>query len=271
MTRTISRILAAAGKEMRLTMSYRLSFVMSLVSALMGATIFFFLSRLIQGSAGGILQRYGGSYFAFVIIGIAFQSYLNLSMDSLGSSLRSEQLLGTLEAVAVTPTPLTVFAGGTALWQFLFATYRVVVYILFGVLLFGLRLGGANFLSAVLIMVLSILAFSGIGAVSGSFILVYKQGNPIRWLYGGAATLLGGVYYPLSMLPDWLRPLSVLFPITHSLEGMRMALLAGAGPSEVLTQLLVLLGFALVSLPVGALCFRWALRKVRRDGTLSGY
>lgn len=263
--------LAVAGKEMRLALSYRLSFAMGVVGSFLGAAMFYFLARLVDPGASSPLARYGGDYFSFVIIGIAFQSYLGLSMDTMASSLRREQLLGTLESVAATGTPLPVFAAGGAMWQFVFASYRVVVYLLFGWLFFGLSLSSANLPAALLVLVLSVAAFAGVGVVSGSFILVFKQGDPVRWLYGGAATLLGGVYFPVQMLPDWLRPLSVVFPITHALEAMRKTVLLGAGVGEVSVRLLVLAGFAAVSIPAGALAFRWALRRIRLDGTLGSH
>lgn len=265
----ISKILAVAGKEMRIALSYRLSFLMSIASVFLGAAMFYFLSKLIGQSASAQLADYGGNYFSFVIVGIAFQSYLRLSMDSMAGSIRNEQLLGTLEAVIATPTSLTVFAAGSALWQFVFATYRVIVYFLFGALFFGLNLSGMNVLTALVILILSITAFAGMGVISGSFILVYKQGNPVRWLYGSAATLLGGIYYPVSILPGWLQPASWFFPITHSLEAMRQAVINGASIGDVSTQLLILLGFSAISVPLAIISFRWALRRIRRDGTIT--
>jgi len=147
----------------------------------------------------------------------------------------------------------------------------VVVYMLFGAVFFGMNLSGMNVLTALVVLLLSVTAFAGMGVISGSFILVYKQGNPIGWLYGGAATLLGGVYYPLSVLPDWLRPVSWFFPLTHSLEAMRQAVINGATLAGVGEQLLVLAVFSAVSVPLAVLSFRWALRRIRRDGTLSAY
>ena len=262
---------AVAGKEMRLALSYRLSFMMGVVGSFLGAAMFYFLAQLVHHGPSSPLAAYGGDYFSFVIIGIAFQSYLGLSMDTMASSLRREQLLGTLESVAATRTPLTVFAIGGALWQFVFASYRVLVYLVFGWLFFGLSLADANLPAALLVLLLSMLAFAGVGVVSGSFILVFKQGDPIRWLYGSAATLLGGVYFPVAMLPDWLRPFSAAFPITHALEAMRKAVLMGAGVGRLSTELLVLAGFAAVSVPAGTLAFRWALRRIRIDGSLGSH
>jgi len=135
--RLLRAALAVAGKEARLALSYRLSFAMGVVGSFLGAAMFYFLARLVDPGPASPLARYGGDYFSFVIIGIAFRSYLGLSMDTMASSLRREQLLGTLESVAATGTPLPVFAAGGAIWQFLFASYRVLVYLLFGWLFFG--------------------------------------------------------------------------------------------------------------------------------------
>ena len=271
MREILGRILAVAGKEARLAASYRLGFLMNLSGVLLGVAVFHFLSTMIGGSVLPRLAAYGGEYFPFVLVGVAFQSYLRLSMDSMASSIRNEQMLGTLEAVIATPTSLTVFAAGSALWQFAFATYRVLVYLGSGILFFGMSTAGIAPLTALLVLVLSIAAFAGMGVVSGSIILVHKQGNPVGWLYGGAATLLSGVYYPVSVLPGWLRPLSWCFPLTHSLEAMRQAVINRASPADVSAQLLVLAGFATVSVPLAVISFRWALRRIRSDGTLGTY
>ena len=84
-------------------------------------------------------------------------------------------------------------------------------------------------LAAALLVALAILTFSALGVLSPSFILVFKRGSPIAWLFGALSWLLGGLLYPVAVLPDWLRALSALLPVPHAIEGMRAALL-GAAP-----------------------------------------
>ena len=71
--------------------------------------------------------------------------------------------------------------------------------------------------------------------------------------------------------PDLVRDLAQLIPITHSLEGMRLALLEGASFRAVSHELLILTAFAIVLLPASLLFFSWTLRRARIDGTLSFY
>jgi ABC-2 type transport system permease protein len=79
-----------------------------------------------------------------------------------------------------------------------------------------------------LLLIVALIVFSGLGILSASFIIILKRGSPISWLFGWLSWLLGGVLYPVAVLPDWLRQISVLLPITYAIEGMRAALLRSA-------------------------------------------
>ena len=52
------------------------------------------------------------------------------------------------------------------------------------------------------------------------------------WIGGPGETLsvllVSGVLYPVELLPHWLRTIGSWVPLTHALEGMRLALLKGA-------------------------------------------
>ena len=66
-----------------------------------------------------------------------------------------------------------------------------------------------------LILLLSVGVFSCFGILSAAFILLFKRTSPIALLMEGAAWLLGGVLYPVTVLPDWLRRCSNLPPRTR--------------------------------------------------------
>ena len=232
---------------------------------------FYFVARVFGPAASPHLAEYGGDYFAFVLVGIAFGAYQAVGMSAFAEAIRSGQTQGTLEAMLVTPTRLELILASSALWSFLQATLQVLVYLAVGALLFGAPLGQANVGTALLTLLLSLLAFSGLGILSASVILVTKRGDPITFVFGSLSALLSGVYYPVAVLPAWLQPLSALLPLTHALRALRLALLEGASPAEVAPNLAMLALFALVVLPGGIWAFRWALRQARREGTLTQY
>ncbi len=120
-------------------------------------------------------------------------------------------------------------------------------------------------------MVLSIASFSGIGILSAAVVLVIKKGDPITWLFGGVSSLLAGVFYPISVLPAWLEPVSHILPLTYALDAMRLAMLKGYSLYEVRFDVLVLLGFALVLTPAAFLAFKSALKRAKTEGSLTQY
>lgn len=267
---TLLKVWAFVKRDFLQDASYKLSFVFSLVGILFSCSTFFFLSKLFAGQQAATLVPYGGEYFPFALVGIAFYSFLGVGLSSLAESISRAQTTGTLEALLVTPTGVTTIIFSSTLFSFLFAAVRVVVYFLFG-LFFGVRLGQANLPVALLVLALSTACFSAMGMISAAFVMVFKRGNPAGWVFGGVSTLFGGVLFPVAVLPEALRPIAKFLPITHALEAMRLAMLKGAGLSQLAGELQALALFAGVLAPAGVFAFSIAIRRAKRTGSLVQY
>ncbi len=267
----MSTAAAFLRRDLSLAVSYRFSFLAQLSGILLSVTIFYFLSSLFGSALVPQLERYGGDYFSFVLIGLAFTGYLDLSLANFAQRIREGQLMGTLEIMLLSPTRLSTILVSSSLWPYLFATFRVAVYLLLGVLIFGVSMAHANVLSALVVMALSILSFSGLGILSAAVVLLVKKGDPVALVFGSVSSLLAGVYYPVAVLPDWLEPLSRFLPLTYALDAMRLAVLQGYSLVELRADLLALLGFALVLTPVSYLIFRKALQRAKMEGSLVQY
>jgi len=262
---------AIIKKEFLTATSYKFDFTFRLLGIWLSIFIYYFISKLINPALSKDLQPYGGDYFLFVIIGTAFSGYLSVGLDSFSNSIREAQLMGTLEAILVTRTRFTTVLVYQALWNFLFASLHIVAYLGFALLFLNVHLENPNWPAALVILFLTILVFSSLGIISGSFILVLKKGTPVNWVINSVSRFMGGVYYPISVLPLWCRKLSFFLPITHSLEGIRLALLRGQSLGDLRNEVLALTVFAVVLFPLSVLCFNAAFNKARRDGTLCQY
>jgi ABC-2 type transport system permease protein len=64
---------------------------------------------------------------------------------------------------------------------------------------------------------------------------------------------------------------SSLLPVTYALNGMRRSLLAPAGFASLLPDVAALAAFNALLLPLSLVAFRAAIRKAKRDGTLTHY
>jgi ABC-2 type transport system permease protein len=244
--------------------------VFQLASIVLVVLIFFFISRLLGEATTPYLQQYGGDYFAFVLIGLALARYTGVALNGFASNISRAQSTGTLEALLVTQTSASTIILSSSLYTYLWATLDVFIYLLGGVLL-GVDLSRANVPVALLVLGLTIVCFSSLGIMAASFIIVFKRGDPITWLMSNASSLLGGAYFPVSVLPAWLQPLSMLLPTTYALEAMRLALLQGASFAQLSGELIVLAVFALLLLPVSLAVFRYAVRRAKVDGSLTHY
>jgi ABC-2 type transport system permease protein len=133
------------------------------------------------------------------------------------------------------------------------------------------NLGRGNYLAALLILALTVVSFSSLGIIAASFIIVLKRGDPVTWVFNSLSSLLGGVYYPITILPGWLQFLSNFLPITYSLRAMRLALLQSYSFSALAPDILALALFSLILLPLSLLAFRYAVHRARVDGSLTYY
>ena len=180
-------------------------------------------------------------------------------------------MTGTLEAMLVTPTPIGTIVLGSSLWEFVLTSVKVIVYLVVGRLFFGVVIHLDGLIPALVVIALTVLAFSGIGIMSAAFVLYLKRGDPITYLVASGSALVGGVFYPPEDMPAWLGGWSHLLPITYALRALRRALLRGVGLSELWPDIRALLIFVAVLLPLGVLAFRFAVRKARQEGSLVQY
>lgn len=264
------RAIAFFVRDLYIEFSYRFAFLLQFVQVFTAVFMFYFISRLLGPAAAPGLAAYGGDYFAFAIIGVALSSYFGVGLASFAQSLREAQTTGTLEAMLMTPTRVSMVILGSALWSYAFTTLRVLLFLGAGALL-GISLAHANVGVAAAALILSIITFSAIGILAASFIMVLKRGDPITGIVGVGASLIGGVYYPIEVLPPPLQALAQAVPITYALRALRLSLLQGAAWPEVAPDLLALVAFAAVLLPLSLYVFRLAVNRARADGSLTHF
>src|SRR6202011_6075495 len=116
----------------------------------------------------------------------------------------------------VTQTSLPVFLAGSSIYPFVSTTLRITVYIAWAAILFGFPLRDANWLAVISVLLTSLLAFSGLGIFSASYVLLFKRGNPAKWLLLSVSNVAGGMLFPISILPEWLRFVARLNPVTYA-------------------------------------------------------
>jgi ABC-2 type transport system permease protein len=252
-------------------LSYRISFLVQLVGNLLVLGVVYFIGKTIGSEPVAALEPYGGSFLAFLLIGIALTDCAGVSLTTFAREIREGQLTGTLEATLMSAVRLPAILVFSSLWSYFFSAIRFGMYLLVGGLLYGVSLRNANLPAAAALFILTILCFMGIGILWASVTMVVKRGEAIVTTLGYLVLLLGGVLFPSSVLPSWLQGLAELVPLKHALDGMRMSLLTGASIAELSGVMWKLAAFSAVLLPAGFGAFHLAVQAAKRNGSLTEF
>lgn len=256
-------------RDWKTARSYRLQFVLDLATIPLALAMFFFLSRLVDksGLPGDADLRKG--YFAFAAVGLAVLRMAQAALASFTTKLRIEQTTGTFEALLSAPVSPSVVVLGSASFEILRATVAGVVTLLVAAL-FGVRfdVGAGSVLGIVVGLPALMATFAAVGVVLAAVAVVFKQVEALLGLVTTGSALLAGIYFPIGVLPAPLRLIAEALPFTWGVDLLRAALLRGELAGG---RLALLVGFALVALPLSLWLFRLAIDHARRRGTLTQF
>lgn len=263
-----NKLFAFTHHSFILAWSYKLNFASHYIVPAASVLLFFFLGRLFNQAGVTVVE--GGSYFTYLLIGGAFSRYLELGIRAFAESLREEMLMGTIEPLLATATPIRLALLAPSAWILIEGTLLMFFQLGIGAL-FGADFSRANWLSAIIVALAGILSVLSWGVLSAAYTLVFKRSDPINWFIGSIAYVFSGVFFPVSILPPPLQVVSALLPFTYTLRGLRGAMLNGATPAELLPDLLALFLFTGVLLPLALWSMRAAIFRLKRTGELAHY
>lgn len=260
----VRRQLAEAGR-------YRLTTLVRLLTFGLGAVGLYFFAQFVGAAPNRYLERYGGNYLAFTVVGLVATELQQVGLSALANRVRMAQVMGYLEAQLATPAPGWLVLGGSPIYDFGAAAIRSSLYLLGASLLFDISFAQARLVSVVLVATLMLLAFMGLGLLTAAGTLLARRSNPVAAILGAVSFFLSGVAFPVSVLPPWLQGVAQVLPLTHALEALRLTLLLGASPAELARSLAALAVFAAVLIPAGLGLFVYGIRRARIDGSLTHY
>jgi ABC-2 type transport system permease protein len=204
-----------------------------------------------------------------LLIGAVIWSYLGIIFEILTETVAWERWEGTIEYTFMAPLSRAVHLGGMGLFAVLYGIARTALLFLVVALFFGLHLEQANFGAALLLLAVASVSFVGLGMVTAVLPLISpEKGAQLGFIAQGLLLVVSGVYYPVSVLPQWMQWISTISPATYALHGIRAAVLDGASLSAVWSDIWPLLVLGAVSIPLGLRVFRTGERYAKRHGKL---
>jgi ABC-2 type transport system permease protein len=204
-----------------------------------------------------------------LLIGAVIWAYLGIIFEFLTETVAWERWEGTIEYTFMAPLSRSMHLAGQGLFAILYGLVRAVLLFVVVAFFFDLSMPNADFLAALVVLVIASVSFIGIGMMTSVMPLISpEKGMQLGFIAQGMLLVVSGVYYPVEVLPTWMEWIAVISPATYALDGAREAILEGAGLSTMGDEIWPLLVIGVVSIPLGLAVFRVGERHAKRHGKL---
>lgn len=246
--------------------SYRTQLVSQFLGPLFTITLFFYISHLLTAKT---IHSPGG-YFGFVIVGLVIVQILTVSLGIMPVTVRQELVSGTIERFLVSAHGPVNGIVGTMLFPLVNAMLTGTLMLGLATLIFGLPLAATAVL-AIPVSLLGMLAFMPFAFILVALVMAFKQVTSVTQFIIAGIAIVGGLYFPIAVLPSWIRWASEVQPFTPATDLLRHLLVDTPLAQSAGVDLLKLVGFVAVLLPAGFVLLRVAIRYGQRTGTIAEY
>jgi len=161
-----------------------------------------------------------------------------------------------LKRLGATPLRRWTLVGSNIVMRLLIALVQSVLIIGIGAVLFDVTIVGSLLLVAGFIILGSV-TFISIGYVIASFAKTEESANALTSIVQFPLMFLSGIFFPIEFMPDFLRPVATLLPLTYLGDALRQVMVGGAPFAPLAVDALVLGGWLVGSFLISARFFRW--------------
>jgi ABC-2 type transport system permease protein len=272
-TATLSAFAAMVRKEFTIMLRYPVEFVASFGQIFL---IIIILTLAASMFAAGGLQSEAGSHSAGVVVyGFILFIYLSDTLWGIGYNVRREQKQGTLEQLYLSPaSKFASLAARVAVTLFWTGLLSVGAALLMSAMLGQLPF--ENGLLGLYILAMSLLGTFGTGFAFAALTLRVKEtGQTLANLFQFAFMVFCAPFFPFAVLPDFLRLISRLIPLSYGVDAFRSTMM-GYPPgfpelAPIGVELIIVTLFGLLMPLLGFWLYRREENRARLRGHLSEY
>jgi ABC-2 type transport system permease protein len=195
------------------------------------------------------------NYFQFVAPGIIAMVTMMAVMMGLAGSIAREKEQGTLDGLLVAPVSRFSIIMGKTGAQTVRGLMQGTIVLFLAMVFFHVKIYG-NFLIMLLVIILGIFSFVGLGILVSAAVEEQETAMTIMMTVTFPMLFLSGAFFPLQQMPGFMQAISKCVPLTYEVEALRQVVVLGAGLGEVMRPLFILLGFGVVTLAISIPAFK---------------
>jgi len=182
--------------------------------------------------------------------------FVTFSMIGGALALIEERQNGTLRRLMVMPIHKGSILLGKLLGILLTGLLQMTILIVAGALFFGVAWGNAPVALALIVFAFA-LAVTSMGIMMAALARTPAQANAMSTVLVMSISALGGAWWPLDIVPNWMQTIGQFSPIAWAMSGFQDMITRGWGITAVLPEVGMLLLFTAVFLTIGIARFRY--------------
>ena len=169
-------------------------------------------------------------------------------------SILAEKEAGVWKRLLIAPISRWALLGGKLLAHFIIGVVQIGLLFIAGRIFFGINVGSLP--GVILLIIVTALATTALGMLLVSVVKTRQQLQPITTIVVLAFSALGGSWWPLFLMPNWLQQVAKVTLNGWAMVGFNNLMIFGKGFMSVVPSLLALVVYS-------AVCFGLAIRFFR--------
>ena len=200
------------------------------------------------------------NYFNFLAPGLMIMIVMMTVMTGIPEAISKEKEMGTFDGMLSAPINQVSIILGKTIALCVRGFGQCILILLLAMIFFGVTVQGSIIL-AFIMLILGIFSFIGLGIVAVSMSEDQASGTMMVNLLMFPMMFLGGVFYPIQQMPWFMQTISQFIPLTYAADAMRKIMLLNAGVGDVMYQILILIGFGVVTMAIALPLFRRSMTR----------
>lgn len=202
------------------------------------------------------VQSLNLQYIDFLVPGIVAMMIMSNNLNGVAGQIASWRERGILRRMQSTPMSASNFIAAQITARLVLNGMQALIVLLVGNLFFGTQMNG-SWLLLLMFVVLGTLTFMAIGFIIAGLAKTPESAGPIAGAISFPMLFLGGVFFPIKSMPEFLQPFVKLLPISHLTTALRQVMNVGADLAVLWSEAALLGGWLIVAFILASFTFKW--------------
>ncbi|MCM3719918.1 ABC transporter permease [Fictibacillus phosphorivorans] len=195
-------------------------------------------------------------YIDFLVPGIVAMMIMSNNMNGVAGQISSWRERGILRRMQGTTLKASTFIAAQITARFMLNGLQAMIVLGVAWAVFGIEVRG-SWLTVVAFVTLGTLAFMAIGFIIAGIAKTPESAGPIAGFLSFPMLFLGGVFFPIKDMPEFIQPIVQVLPIAHLSHALRETMNVGASFMDLGMEAIILSCWLIGAFIAASFTFKW--------------